>query len=80
MNLRLMMGCLWHTRFLPMIMSINDKGEVCVCIEGSHAVHADSKGHSGLFVSMRRGAMSKVSKNLGVVTVSLTETEVASNR
>ena len=49
-----------------------------VHIGGSHDVHADSKGHSGLLVMMGTCAMINASKKLGVGTVSSTETEVGS--
>ena len=48
-------------------------------IDGAHAAHSDGKGYSGLFLIMGRGAMIKVSKKLGLVTTSFTETEVVSN-
>ena len=41
-----------------------------------HAVHADEKRHSRLFWTMDSGEMINVSKNLGLVTTSSTETEV----
>ena len=48
------------------------------CINGSHATHADGKGNSGLFSKMEKVAMINVSKKLGLVTTSSTETEVVS--
>ena len=50
-----------------------------IYIDGSHAVHADGKGHSELYLTIGKGAMINVSKKLGLVTVSSTETEVVSN-
>ena len=50
-----------------------------IYIDGDHVVHADGKGHTGLFLTMGKGAMVNVSKKLGVATTSSTETEVASN-
>ena len=51
-----------------------------MCIDGAHAVHQDGNGHSGLFAIMGRGAMMSISKKLGLVTISSTETEVVLNR
>ena len=50
--------------------AINDKGNVCAYVDGAHAVHSDSKGHSRLFVTIGRGAIINVSKKLGLVTKS----------
>lgn len=41
-------------------------------------VHADAKGHSGLFVTMGKGALINVVKKIGLVTSSSTETEIVS--
>ena len=65
---------------LPLIVGVDDSGEVIVCIDRSHAVHVGGKGHSGMFAMMVRGATMSSSKNLGVATKVSTETEVASNR
>ena len=47
-------------------------------INGAYAVHEDSKGNSGIFVTMRRGNMLNVLKKLGLITTSFTKTEVVS--
>ena len=44
-----------------------------------HAVHADGRGHSGLCLTMGRGGMLNVSKKLGQVILSSTETEVVAD-
>ncbi len=49
-----------------------------IYVDGSYAVHADGKGHSGLFVTMDTGAMINASKKLGINAVSSTETEIVS--
>ena len=49
-----------------------------IYIDGSHAIHADTKGHSGLFTTMGKGAMISQAKKLGIVTTSSTETEIVS--
>ena len=50
-----------------------------IYIDEAHAVYSDGKCHSGMFVTMGHGAMINVSKKLGLVTTSSTETEVVSN-
>ena len=51
-----------------------------IYIDGIHAVYNDAKDHSGIFVTMGKGAMINISKKLGIVTNSSTETKVVSNR
>lgn len=72
-------GYLWATRYLPLIISIDDKGNVHVHIDGAHAVYGDGKGHSGLFLTMGKGAMINVLNKLGLVMTSSTETEIVAN-
>ena len=72
-------GHLWLTRFLPLIISIDSDREAHTFIDRAHAVHADGRGHSGMHLTMGKGAMMNVLKKLGLVTTSLTETEVVSN-
>ena len=65
---------MWATRFIPLIIHIDDKGQVEVCTDGAHAVHADGKVCSEMFLAMDKGAMMSVSKKLGVIIVGSTET------
>jgi hypothetical protein len=74
-KLKHLMRYLWTTRFLPLII-MNDGNDTIIYIDGAHAVHNDCKGHSGLFVTQGKGAMINVSKKLGLVTNSSTETEI----
>jgi hypothetical protein len=74
-KLKHLMRYLWTTRFLPLII-MNDGKDTIIYIDGAHAVHNDCKGHSGLFVTQGKGAMINVSKKLGLVTNSSTETEI----
>ena len=69
----------WEARFLPIVLSIDENGEVTTHIDGIHAVHDDGKGHSGLCLTMEQGAMMNVLKKLGLVTTSSTEKEIVSN-
>ena len=72
-----MMRYIWWTRFLPTIISITKDGAV-IYIDGSHAIHSDTKGHSGMFTTMGKGALISAAKKLGIVTTSSTETEIVS--
>ena len=55
---------------------MNDGKETIIYIDGAHAVYTNCKGHSGLFVTQEKGATINVSKKLGLVTNSSTETEI----
>ena len=71
------MAYMWCTRFIPTIIEITEDGAI-IYIDGSHAIHTDAKGHSGMFTTMGRGALLNIAKKLGLVTVSSTETEIVS--
>ena len=73
-------GCMWATRFIPLVISTDSKAQIVIRIGAAHAVHADGKGNSGMFLTMCKGAMMNTSKNLGVVTISSTETEIVDDR
>ena len=73
-----LIGYVWHTRYLPLIIAIDKNGNAHIYINGAHAMHSGGKGHSGLYVTMGTGAMMNVSKKLGFVTNSSAETEVVS--
>ena len=77
-KLKHMLGYMWKTRYLPLIIEIDEKGDVYIYIDGAHAVHDDGKGHSGLYITMGRGGLINQSKKLGIVTISSTETEIVS--
>ena len=70
-----LMRYIWWTRFIPTIIRITDEGAT-IYIDGSHAIHADTRGHSGMYTTMGKGALINVAKKLGLVTISSTETEV----
>ena len=55
---------------------MNDGKETIIYIDGAHAVYTNCKGHSGLFVTQEKGATINVSKKLGLVTNSSTETDI----
>ena len=72
-------GCLWFTRSLPLIIAIDDDGNSYAHVDRSYAVYADSRRNSSLSVAMRTGAMINDSKKVGLTTNRSTETEIASN-
>ena len=73
-----LMQLIWTWRWLPLIIKMNRNGEMMIYIDGAHMVHIDTRGHSGLFVTMGKRAMLNVAKKLGIVTISSIETEVVS--
>ena len=77
-RLRHIIGYMWQTRYLPLIIEIDDKGDMYIYIDRVYAVHDDGRGYSGLHVTMGRGGIINQSKKLGVVMTSSTETEIVS--
>ena len=75
-----MLGHLWFTRCLSLIIIIYEEGNLHLWIDGARTVCADGKGHSGLVVTIGTGAIINVSNELGVGTVRSVETEVVSIR
>ena len=55
-----LLAYLWKARFLPLIIGIDENGDVYIYIGGAHAAHMDAKGHSGLLATLGRGAMINV--------------------
>ena len=47
-----------------------------IYIDGTHAIYDDTKGHSRLYMTIRRGGLINQSKKLGVMINSFTETEI----
>ena len=70
---------MWETRFTPLVLKIDDKGDVVMHVDGEHAVHNDGEGHSVLFLVIGKRAMTNVSKKLGFVTTSSTEPEIVAD-
>ena len=64
---------------MPLALTIDENGDVVTCVDGAHAVCNDGKGHSGLFLTMGKGAMMNASNKLGIVTTSSTETEIVAD-
>ena len=59
--------------------NVDEEGNIMMHVDGSHAVHAFLKGHSGLFVAMGLGSMMSVSKKFALNDNSSIETEILSN-
>ena len=72
-------GRMRATRFIPLIISTDDKEEIVTHVDGAHDVHADGKGHSRMFLTMVKGVTVSALKKLGVVTVSSTEIDIAAD-
>ena len=77
-NLKHEIGYLCKTRFLILIVSIDDYEDDHVYVDGAQLVHSDGKGHSGLHFTIGTASMMSVSKKLGLVTMSSTEMETVS--
>ena len=75
-----MLGNLWFTVCLPLIIIIDEEGNVNNKIDGVHDSPACGKVHSSLFVTVGTNDMINVSKKLGVGAIISTETEVVSTR
>ena len=46
-KLKRLLGYIGKTRFLPLIIGMDDTGNAVTHIDGTHAIHSDGKGHSG---------------------------------
>ena len=73
-----LLGYIWMTRLILLIIDTCEEGNVCMCIDGTYAVHVDRREHSGLHFTMGKGSMMSTSKKLELATVSYAETEVVS--
>ena len=65
------------TAFLPLILKVDGKG-ISLYIDRAHGVHADMKGHVGVYTTMGTGAVYASSTKSKINTVSSIETEVIS--
>jgi hypothetical protein len=72
-----LMKYLQRTAYLPLILRCDGNGTV-IYIDGAHSVHADMKGHAGVYATEGKGAMYSSSTKLKLNTVSSTETELVS--
>ena len=63
---------------MPLIIAIDEDKNTYAHIDGVYAIHIDTKGHSGLFLTIGQEVIINISKKLGLVTTSSAETEVVS--
>ena len=70
-----LMKYLQRTAYLPLIFKSDGQGSI-IYMDESHAVHANMKGHGGMFCIEGKGAMYSSSTKLELNTISSTETEV----
>lgn len=61
-------------------LSVSHSCHFHTTIDRVHAIHADGKGYSSMYMTMRRGARINVSKKLGLIAISSTEAEIVVNR
>ena len=54
------------------MISIDKDSNACICADGSHGVHSDGRGHSGMVLIMGKGDITILSKKFGLSTVSST--------
>ena len=59
-----------------LIIEIDEEGNIYVHINRAYAIYNDTKGYSGLYLTMGCSAIINTLKKLGVVTTSSTELEV----
>ena len=64
-----------YTRHLPLILCADGKG-IGIWIDVLHAVHANMKGHVGIYASMGKGAVISSANRIKLNTTSSTETEI----
>ena len=72
-----LMKYLQTTAHLPLILQNNGEGTK-VYIDGAHAVHADMKGHAGVWVTEGKGTIYAASTKNKLNVVSSTEAEIVS--
>ena len=63
-KLKHVIGCIWCTGQLILIIAIDDDGHIIIYIDEHHAMHACGKWNSGLFLMIGRGVVINESKKL----------------
>ena len=79
-KLKYLLGYLWFTWYLLLIIVINENRNIIIYIDGTHAIYAAAKRYSRLFIMIGKGVIINVSKKLELIMTSSTETEVVSSR
>ena len=60
---------------MPLILDIDESGNIQWYKDGAHAVHPDMRGPAGLVMTLGHGAVLSASRKQKINTSSLTETE-----
>jgi len=76
MKLRRCIGYLRATRDLPMTLSASDLGKIYWYVDASFAVHHDMRSHTGVVMTMGKGAVISMSVRQKINTKSSTEAEL----
>ena len=64
------------TLCLPLVIEIDENGDVRARTDRANTIHNDGKRHFGFHLTMGKGAMMNVSEKLGLNKVISIETEV----
>ncbi len=64
------------TKYLKLMLSVDDMGLFKWCVDRSHDIHWDCKGHGGTVFTMGKGGVPSYSRMIKLNTRSLTETEL----
>ena len=77
-KLRHCMRYLKSTRYMKRYLSDDNLTNLMRCVDGSYGVHWDSKGHTGIMMSMGKGVIVNVSRRHKLNVGSSTESELVS--
>ena len=69
------MGYVYATLYMPLILGVDGSGNIYWYKDGAHAVHPDMRGHTGLVMTLGCGAVLSASWRQKINTLSSTETE-----
>jgi len=65
------------TKNIPLCLEMGDKPlEITANIDSSHATHGDCRGHTGIYITLGKGAIQAISKKQSINTKSSAETEL----
>ncbi len=64
------------TKYLKLILSVENMGMLKWYVDGLHNVHPDCRGHGEVLFSMGKGVTMSYSRKLNLNTQSLTESEL----
>ena len=71
-----MLKYLNDTKYMKLILSINDLSKIMWWVDTSNRTHEDCKGHTGAMMSLGGGAVISSSRKQKINTKSLTESEL----